>query len=855
MMSTPLTVDLTNCDREPIHIPGSIQPQGCLIACAADAVTIERHSTNAAEMLGLPAGSINGARLDTIVGPKIAHDLRNALTSVSDPARPALLLGVEINGRAFDIAVHRHKGAAIIELEPPPSGKQMSPVELARALVSQLSRLQDEKQLLRRTTRLVQALLGYHRVMIYRFEHDGAGKVVSEAKTGELESFLGQYFPASDIPKQARELYRKNTLRIVSDTAGHFIPIDPVLDASGEPLDLSFSHLRSVSPIHCEYLRNMGVSASMSLSIIVGGELWGLIACHHYAPRVLSMSERIGAEMFGEFFSLHLEAVNQRAKLETATRARTTLDGLLRHASRHMDLPDLLGSTLPDFRALMPCDGIGLWINGRWSGDGTTPPETAIPALARFVAGGGDGRVWATHALGQVLPEAAAYSPDVSGVLAISLSQRQQDYLFYFRKEVVQTLDWAGNPDKHYQTGIHGDRLTPRKSFAIWKQTVEGQSTPWTAADREIAEAARTALVEIVLRHNELLADERSKAEVRQRLLNEELNHRVKNILALIKSLISHPVAPDTGLDTYIETLAGRIKALAHAHDQVVRGDGGGLLGDLLAAELSPYRDSSSVVLDGPTALLDARAFSVMALVLHELATNAAKYGALTVGEGRLDVTWSALEDGACEILWTESNGPPVRPPSRRGFGTVLVDRSVPYDLNGESSVDYLLSGLKARFLIPARYVSWPAGTAAVEAAPAARNPQAGARPMLSDLDVLLVEDQLLIAMDVEAMLLTHGVGMVETAGSSAEAIRKLVQFHPDAAVLDVNLGTGTSVPVAHELRRRGIPFVFASGYADLSMIPPELADVPLARKPYDADALGQAILDAKASLGRRGED
>ncbi|GGF45579.1 signal transduction histidine kinase [Azorhizobium oxalatiphilum] len=846
-MPNAQTVDLTNCDREPIHIPGSIQPHGCLIACSADAARVERHSANAADVLGLPAGDINGQSLDAMVGSRLAHDLRNALTTVTNPARPALMLGVEVNGRSLDIAVHRHKGATLIEFEPAPTGKQISPVELGRALVSQLSRLKDESQLLKRTTRLVQGLLGYDRVMIYRFEHDGSGKVVSESKTPALESFLGQYFPASDIPKQARELYLRNTLRIVSDTEGHYIPLVPVLDASGEPLDLSYAHLRSVSPIHCEYLRNMGVSASMSLSIVVGGELWGLIACHHYSPRVLSMSERIGAEMFGEFFSLHLEAVNQRAKLDTATRARATLDRILRHASRHMDLSDLLASSLPEFSTLMPANGIGLWMNGTWSGSGNTPPASEIPALARLVGQASDGRVWATHALAQALPEAAAYSAEVSGVLAISLSQRAQDYLFFFRKEVVQTLEWAGNPDKQYATGVHGDRLTPRKSFAIWKQTVERQSTPWTAADREIAEAARTALVEVVLRHNELLADERSKAEVRQRLLNEELNHRVKNILALIKSLVSHPVAPGTGLETYISTLAGRIKALAHAHDQVVRGDGGGILGELLAAELSPYRDQSAVALSGPPVLLDARAFSVMALVLHELATNAAKYGALSVAAGQLDVQWSATADGSCEIVWTESSGPTVRPPERRGFGSVLVDRSVPYDLNGESRVDYLVSGVRARFLLPARYVSWPSAPVAAEGLAAARGEAEGGAPALDGVAVLLVEDQLLIAIDVETMLLGQGARTVETASSAAEAIGKLGHFRPDVAVLDVNLGSGTSVPVAQELRRRGIPFVFASGYADLTMIPEELSGAPLARKPYDVEALALAIVEACA--------
>ena len=198
---------------------------------------------------------------------------------------------------------------------------------------------------------------------------------------------------------------------------------------------------------------------------------------------------------------------------------------------------------------------------------------------------------------------------------------------------------WTGPATRRSPTttGPLGDRLTPRKSFAIWKETVDRQAQPWTEADREIAEATRAATVEVVLRHNEMMAEERAKADVRQRMLNEELNHRVKNILAVIRSLVGQPVAEGRSLATMSTSLRGRIQALAYAHDQVARGDGGGLLADLLGAELAPYRTPArGVAARRPAVWLDARAFSVMALVLHELATNAAKYGALSRTGGQL---------------------------------------------------------------------------------------------------------------------------------------------------------------------------------------------------------------------------
>jgi light-regulated signal transduction histidine kinase (bacteriophytochrome) len=256
----------------------------------------------------------------------------------------------------------------------------------------------------------------------------------------------------------------------------------------------------------------------------------------------------------------------------------------------------VLAENLGDFGKLVANDGFALYLNGRWSAYGATPSPTDAPALAQFVGEVANSRVWGTHALVNHFPAAEAYYQIASGLLAIPLSHTPRDYLFFFRKELVQTLNWAGNPDKSYETGPMGDRLTPRKSFAIWKQTVQKQAQPWTEIDREIAEAARTSLVEVMLRHRELIEEERAKSDVRQRMLNEELNHRVKNILSVIKSLIGQPLQEGRKLEDYVASLKGRIQALSFAHDQVVRGEGGGMLGELIAAELTHYRGAANEI-------------------------------------------------------------------------------------------------------------------------------------------------------------------------------------------------------------------------------------------------------------------
>jgi len=838
-MSTQQTVDLTNCDVEPIHIPGSIQPHGALLAFDFNFTTSLRHSRNAPELLGL-SGEINGRPADQLLGPELTHTLRNALGTTAGSTRPALLFAqVMPNGVRFDIAVHRYRSSVIVEFEAArDTGSQ--PLQVSRAMIDRISKLDSIDQLVQVAARLIRGVLGYDRVMVYRFEADGAGKVLAEVKRPDLESFLGQYFPASDIPQQARALYLKNTIRIISSASYEPIPLVPQFDLSGEPLDLSFAHLRSVSPIHLEYLRNMGVGASMSISIIVDGELWGLIACHHYSPRTLPMALRVATEMFGEFFSLHLNSLRQKQKLTVATQARAYLDRVLQLASQR-DIEEVLLENLGEFGNLVPNDGFALYLNGRWSAYGATPSPTDIPALAQFVGTMANSRVWATHSLATHFPPAEAYYQIASGVMAVPLSQLPRDYLFFFRKELLQTLNWAGNPEKSYETGPMGDRLTPRKSFAIWKQTVQRQAQPWSEGDREIAEAARASLVEVVLRHNEMLEDERARADVRQRMLNEELNHRVKNILAVIKSLVGQPVQQGRSLEDYVGSLRGRIQALSFAHDQVIRGEGGGLLSELVSAELTPYQTGANTLsISDEGVWLDSRAYSVMALVLHELATNAAKYGAMSVPGGVLEITSRFAANGDGLVEWTERNGPPVSPPSREGFGTALLDRSVPYDLGGESEVTYAPQGLFARFRLPARHIRRQGPRSRNlpgHAAPAQEMPQ-----LATDTDIMLLEDQMLIAMDAEGMLADRGFTSVATVNSANEALKHIRRQPPAVAILDINLGDGTSIPVAEVLQRDNIPFVFATGYGDGGAIPSEFANVPVVRKPYEAQSLISAL-------------
>ena len=840
----PNEVDISNCDCEPIQHPGRVQSHGCLIACNPTLETVRRRSANAPAILGLDPARFEGAAFADLVGESFAHALRNALSKARDPRRPGLLFGRRPPGaaRSFDVSVHACGNSAIVEFEPAAS-EAAGALDIARNLISRTQSRPHLHDLIAIAPRLTRAVLGYDRVMVYRFDVDGSGKVIAEDKRADLESFSGQHFPAGDIPAQARALYLNNTIRVIVDAHDAGVALSPGSEERAAPLDLSYAHLRAVSPIHLEYLRNMGVAASMSLSVVVNGALWGLIACHHYERKALTLAERVAAEMFAEVFSLRVEAFERAEALCAATRAREALDRIVAETSAETRVDEFLRSRLAALNALIPSDGVGVFLDGEWSVEGVAPPADRLAALGAYLRERGGARVYATHALSREFPQAAEYAPEASGLLAAPLSQLSRDYLVFFRREQVETLNWGGDPHKTYATGPHGDRLSPRKSFEIWKQTVRSQCAPWTEVDRQTAEAARVQLLEIMMRHSEALARQRRDAEVRQKTLNEELNHRVKNILALIKSLVSQDAGAGRDVATYAAALRGRIIALANAHDQVVRSDGGGPLTALARAELGPYA-SRDLQISGPDIVLDARAYSVLALVLHELATNAAKYGALSPTGGRLDLSWRLDERGDCRLDWRESGGPAVAPPSRVGFGASLIRRSVPFDLGGESEIEYPPEGVRARLTVPREY--FEDRSSQPSAAPCAAEAAAPVPRPLADQRVLLVEDQYVIALDAEQILKDSGAGEVLIAATPAEAERMLSGSRPDVAVLDVNLGRATSVGIAERLRAMGVSFIFATGYGDSRMIPEEFREVPVVRKPYSAAALVAGIGSAR---------
>lgn len=843
-------VDLTNCDREPIHELGAIQPFGFLLALSTDWM-VRRASANIGDFFGTAAEELLGMPAIELFGEHAVHTIRNRLAMLRGPDAVERLFAVRLaDGRRFDFALHMVGDTIVVEGEATNEESSTDAGSAIRAMMGRLDDTPDTHAFYREGARQVRALTGFDRVMVYRFDTDGSGVVVAEAARAGIGSFLDLRYPASDIPKQARQLYIRTPFRIIADVHATPVPILPRLDETGAPIDLSLSVLRSVSPIHIEYLKNMGVGASLSISIIVEGKLWGLFACHHYGHRRPTFERRSIAELFGQMFALKLESRERRDLSKFETAARASSDRLLAAVAGDatlLDNPEWLAAML---RETVPCDGIAIWINGKCSQTGLTPPASALPTLVRRLNAMAAGRIFATDHLVGTLPSAEDYQDVAAGVLAIPISRSPRDYVMLFRQEKMRTVRWAGDPHKPAQLGPNGARLTPRQSFDLWSQEVRGRSEPFTTVEVRVAEMLRVSLIEIVLRLSDEAQEERKRSSERQELLIAELNHRVRNILSLIRGLVRQSLDPEADTRNTIALLEGRIESLARAHDQITQDNWSAApLGRLIETEAAAYLGGKSqrLVCDGEPVLLDPNAFSTLALVFHELMTNSAKYGALS-DNGNVQVKWHITDGGDLRISWRERGGPAVQSPKRQGFGTTIIQRSIPYDLGGSADVRYVLTGLEADFCIPAGHITREEpGRAAASASAAEAMSFAAtgeAAPQVKPLSgvVLLVEDSLIIAMDAEDILTRLGATRVVTAATNGQAMRELAAETFELAVLDVNLGSETSLPVAQQLLDQGIPYIFATGYGEQLRLPEEHQGATVIQKPYTLVSLGGGI-------------
>lgn len=510
-------VNLTNCDREPIHIPGSVQAHGFLLVFARspeDRLIVVQASQNAAEWLGMPLHRILGGTCTELFGERLSAELREEFHSRPDSRSSHYLRSMQMaSGEQMELITHSLGDRLVVEFER--AEERVSPERLNKTIVNvvaQLETIRDIGDLARTITTEIRVLTGFDRVLLYSFDEEGHGTVIAEDNNGNLPSMLHLRFPATDIPKQARHLYLLNRIRIIPDV--NYVP-SPLLavDGDDEPMDMTFCVLRSVSPVHREYMRNMGTAASMSFSVVVEGKLWGMISCHHASPLSVPYVVRSGCDVLTRIVAAQISAYDRAADFAEAIQLKAVERDLLTYMTLEEKYVDGLTHHPDKVMALTRATGAAFVLDETCLLMGDTPNESGVRMIADWLRNTGQPDLFKTDHLSSHLPAAEGFLDTASGLLAISLSQVHRFQILWFRPEIIRTVHWAGEPLKKVSEIGGMIRIDPRHSFEGWSELVRQRSDSWSEVEIEAARDFRNAMLFIVLRRAEELADMAAELE------------------------------------------------------------------------------------------------------------------------------------------------------------------------------------------------------------------------------------------------------------------------------------------------------------------------------------------------------
>ncbi len=488
-----VTTSLTNCDAEPIHIPGAIQPFGVLVAANHVTRRIVYASANAGSITGASVAAMLGTTLDDWLSASDyagffqgawERDPEGRLSHNRTDSRRSCILTFP-GGRRYHFTEKLFEELVQVEMEPEtadPHGDRM--VSNAQTVIDGVRGARTLAALLDITATRIRQFTGYDRVMVYRFDADGHGQVAAESCDPEMEPYLGLHYPATDIPPQARSLYMLQRVRAVADV--HYTPVPMLGTSSVSLLDMTFCSLRSISPMHIEYLKNMGVGATLTLSLVIDGRLWGMIACHHRVAKLPSPALRGSCDLVSQIISFLIAHHIQYDEMHDHAYRRQCIEEIGTTLNGHDSVMDGLVAARDQILNLVGATGALLCFEGRRQCIGVTPGPAEAAQLMVMLRPLGSGNVFSTDNVAGVLPEAAPLRATASGVLMLSTRASTGEGILWFRPEYARTVKWGGNPDKSTEVDPETGWISPRKSFSEWRTKVELCSLPWRASDCEI---------------------------------------------------------------------------------------------------------------------------------------------------------------------------------------------------------------------------------------------------------------------------------------------------------------------------------------------------------------------------------
>ena len=710
-MSATLTrSQFDDCDREPIHTPGAIQPHGIMLVVKRANSRIQYVAGEVERRLRVTAWQ--GEPLNAIVGDVLA----NAIADVGEEQRGDGFVGQLriLDGETLDVTAHITPVHLIIELERASDENLSASLVINRlaAAAEGFERALSLPMLCDRAAIEFRRMTGFDRVMIYHLLEDGAGKVVAEDRREGMHSFLNHHFPASDIPVQARALYMRNAVRVIPDATYQPAWLRPAW-SGGDELDMSDCNLRSVSPVHLTYLRNMGVGASASFSIVKDGALWGLVACHNDTPRLLSYDVRTACRSLAGSLGRWIKAKEEAEGYRQRIRLRGFEDDTVALLSREGSLDEALANHLAEICRMMEGSGVAVLRGRELVAHGECPAENEILALVRWLMDRPLEPVFSTASLSTVYPAGAGFSQTASGVLAVTLSAEEPWMLIWFRAEQVEALKWAGNPQLALED--RAKPLTPRASFAAWSETVRGRALGWSLAEVAAATRLRAALLEVRqtrrlrdLNHH-LTAILRDKDTLlrQKEFLVTEVNHRTQNSLQLVSSFLSVQARGSTNVEltAALKEAQRRLSAVALVHRRLYRGDQ-----EVDVVDVDRYieelcEDTFSfmgedwkrhLVLALTPMKISTDQAILLGLILTELLINVNKY-AYAGAAGSIEV---ALSEDRTHFHMVVSDRGPGRSPKAEGFGSRIMTGLVK-QLGGVLSHKNTTPGLRVSLAVP----------------------------------------------------------------------------------------------------------------------------------------------------------
>jgi diguanylate cyclase (GGDEF)-like protein len=494
-------INLATCEQEPIHTPGAIQPQGALLVARHDDFTITHASANLADFILLPPAAALGRPLRQVLGDEAYHAARAALAD--EHYAPCAVLAVSAPMAPFPLQMvaHMTDGSIYIELEaaPPPQSQGLV-IQRTQAIMRALHAARSQRELCDIVVVKLRQLTGYDRVMVYRFDREGNGEVIAEDREHDLEPYLGLHYPASDIPPQARRMYLAQRIRAIADVDYVPVPIlaDPVLGRL-PPVDMTLCALRSVSPVHLEYMRNMGTRASLGISLIPSTSLWGMLVCHHRSPLVITADLRAQCDLIGQLMSLLLASVGEKESYAEQLCRQRTLHEIITRTTESEQVADALLAKGDAVLSVIGASGAVIRLGARAVTLGVTPPMEAAMRAMGELKGVSEGSLVAVDSLHECVTDWSE-SATASGALYLPLPPNPNDAIIWFRPEKERVINWGGDPTKAVDPDPTTGRLSPRRSFAIWSDRVAGHSEPWQEADRASAREMRHAIATAIAR-------------------------------------------------------------------------------------------------------------------------------------------------------------------------------------------------------------------------------------------------------------------------------------------------------------------------------------------------------------------